>query len=52
MLDFLGLRNQARALENAVELAVAGGQGTSDIGGTLGTRETGDVIAAAIRNTT
>jgi 3-isopropylmalate dehydrogenase len=52
MLDFLGLRDQARALEGAVERAVADRQGTSDVGGTLGTRETGDVIAALIKTTT
>ena len=50
MLDFLGLAEQARALEAAVERAVIKRQGTTDIGGTLGTRETGDVIAALIRS--
>lgn len=50
MLDFLGLADQARALETAVERAVRDRQGTSDIGGTLGTRETGDLIAGMIRS--
>jgi 3-isopropylmalate dehydrogenase len=50
MLDFLGLPDQAGALEAAVERAVHERQGTSDIGGTLGTRETGDLIAAMIRD--
>lgn len=50
LLDFLGLVDQARAVEAAVERAVLERQGTKDIGGTLGTRETGDLIAARIRN--
>ena len=50
MLDFLGLDDQAGALEAAVERSVHERQGTSDMGGTLGTRETGDLIAAMIRN--
>jgi 3-isopropylmalate dehydrogenase len=49
MLDALGLADQARALEQAVEDAVAARQGTPDIGGTLGTRETGDYIAKGIK---
>ncbi len=49
MLDFLGLVDQARALEAAVERAVAERQGPVDIGGSLGTRETGDYIARVIR---
>ena len=49
MLDYLGLKPEALALEAAVQTAVAAGQGTSDIGGSLGTRETGDAIAARVR---
>jgi len=49
MLDHLGLAAEARAVEAAVTKAVVDRQGTSDIGGTLGTRETGDYIAAAVR---
>ena len=49
MLDHLGLGEQARAIESSVQQAVASRQGTADIGGTLGTRETGDHIARAIR---
>jgi isocitrate/isopropylmalate dehydrogenase len=49
MLDFFGLVDQARALEAAVERAVAERQGPVDIGGSLGTRETGDYIARVIR---
>ncbi len=49
MLEFLGLTSEARAVEHAVRESVLARQGTSDIGGTLGTRETGDCIAALIR---
>lgn len=49
MLDYLGLRQEARAVEAAVQAAVTSGQGTREIGGSLGTRETGDVIARGIR---
>ena len=37
-----------RAIERAVEAAVHAGQTTTDIGGTLGTREVGDWIAARL----
>jgi 3-isopropylmalate dehydrogenase len=49
MLDYLGLKPEALAVEAAVQEAVAAGQGTREIGGALGTRETGDYIAAHIR---
>jgi 3-isopropylmalate dehydrogenase len=49
MLDYLGRGREARAIEAAVQQAVAAGQGTVDIGGTLGTREAGDCIANMIR---
>ena len=48
MLETLGLETQARAMEAAVEQAVASGNVTKDIGGKLGTKETGDFIAANI----
>ena len=48
MLEYLGLSNEAAAIEAAVKDAVVGGHGTAEIGGTLGTRETGDYIANAI----
>jgi len=51
MLDHLGLRPEALAVEAAVQEAVSSGQGTQEIGGSLGTRETGDYIAAHIRRT-
>jgi 3-isopropylmalate dehydrogenase len=49
MLDHLGLTPEAAAIEAAVQQAVTAGQGTREIGGSLGTRETGDYIAKAIR---
>jgi 3-isopropylmalate dehydrogenase len=49
MLEYLGAAREARAIESAVERAVRERQGTKDIGGSLGTRETGNFIAAAIR---
>src|SRR5450432_486119 len=48
MLDYLGLSKEAAAIEAAVQEAVATGQGTTEIGGSLGTRETGDVISSNI----
>jgi 3-isopropylmalate dehydrogenase len=49
LLETHGLEVEARALEAAVERAVTSGNVTKDIGGTLGTRETGDYIAAQVR---
>jgi 3-isopropylmalate dehydrogenase len=48
MLETQGLESEARWIEGAVEDAVRTGQVTLDVGGTLGTRETGDYIAKAI----
>ena len=39
----------AAAIEAAVQDAVVNGQGTKEIGGSLGTKETGDYVAAAVR---
>jgi len=50
MLEYLGLKKEAAAIEAAVKDAVVSGHGTAEIGGTLGTRETGDHIASAIRS--
>jgi 3-isopropylmalate dehydrogenase len=50
MLDYLGMRPEAAAIEAAVQQAVVAGQGTPDIGGSLGTRETGDHIEALIKH--
>jgi 3-isopropylmalate dehydrogenase len=49
MLEFLGLPDEARVIEAAVRRAVIERCGTRDIGGTLGTHETGDWIAERIR---
>jgi 3-isopropylmalate dehydrogenase len=49
MLDHLGLTAEAGAIEAAVQDAVTTGNGTPEIGGTLGTRETGDYIVSQIR---
>jgi isocitrate/isopropylmalate dehydrogenase len=49
MLEYLGAGREASASEAAVQGAVTARQGTADIGGGLGTRETGDCVAAAIR---
>jgi 3-isopropylmalate dehydrogenase len=49
MLEYLGLTVEAAAVEDAVKESVVTGNGTADIGGQLGTRETGDHIAAVIR---
>ena len=48
MLETLGMKREATAIEAAVEQAVVSGNGTREIGGSLGTRETGDYISAAI----
>src|SRR5947207_2566561 len=49
MLAYLGLNEEAAAVEAAVQDSVVTGNGTAEIGGTLGTRETGDYIARAIK---
>jgi 3-isopropylmalate dehydrogenase len=49
MLENLGLLPEASAVETAVKDAVVSGHGTKEIGGALGTRETGDYIAKAIK---
>jgi 3-isopropylmalate dehydrogenase len=51
MLEYLGLKDEAAAVEAAVKQAVVNGQGTKEIGGSLGTRETGDCIAANVQRT-
>jgi len=50
MLDYLGWTDEAAAIEAAVKESVVSGNGTAEIGGNLGTRETGDYIVRAIRN--
>jgi 3-isopropylmalate dehydrogenase len=49
MLEYQGLTDEAAAIEAAVKESVVTGHGTAEIGGTLGTRETGDYIANAVR---
>ena len=49
MLETLGAVDEAKAIERAVEAAIAQNQTTSDIGGALGTREVGDWIAKRIQ---
>ena len=48
MLQSLGLIQEAATIEAAVKHAVVAGHGTKEIGGSLGTKETGDFIAKAI----
>jgi 3-isopropylmalate dehydrogenase len=48
MLEYLGAREEAAAIESAVEQAVRDRQGTPDIGGTLGTKETGEYVAGVV----
>ena len=48
MLETLGARDEANAVEAAVEAAIAEGQTTTDIGGSLGTRQVGDFISKTI----
>ncbi len=48
MLDYLGHRHAANAVETAVQKAVDENQVTGDIGGNLGTRECGDFVAGQI----
>ena len=50
MLETLGRKEEAAAIEAAVAAAVHADQTTMDIGGTLGTSEVGDWIAKRIRN--
>src|SRR3989441_2714051 len=49
MLEYLGMREEAAAIEAAVKQSVVSRNGTAEIGGKLGTRETGDYIANMIK---
>jgi 3-isopropylmalate dehydrogenase len=51
MLEYQGFTTEAGAIEAAVQDAVATGNGTQEIGGSLGTRETGDYIVSRIQKT-
>jgi 3-isopropylmalate dehydrogenase len=48
MLEFLGLPEAAASVEAAVKKSVVNGEGTAEVGGTLGTKEAGDVITKYI----
>jgi len=48
MLETLGLKDEATAIDRAVLTAVRERQVTADVGGNLGTKETGDFIAASL----
>ena len=50
MLEYLGLSAESAVIERVVAEAVRSGHGPAEIGGTLGTRETGDYVSAQIRN--
>jgi 3-isopropylmalate dehydrogenase len=56
LLAWHGRRNKAKsfetaagAIEKAVEAAIAAEKSTTDLGGRLGTRETGEAVAAFLR---
>jgi len=56
LLAWYGRRKKAKtfeaayvAIEKSVEAAIAAGESTADIGGRLGTRETGDAVTARVR---
>jgi 3-isopropylmalate dehydrogenase len=49
LLETSGAIAESKSIEGAVAAAVAEGQTTTDIGGSLGTREVGDWIADRIR---
>ncbi len=50
LLETLGAKDEAAAIEAAVLKAVRENQITADVGGKLGTREAGDFIASAVRD--
>jgi 3-isopropylmalate dehydrogenase len=49
MLETLGMPDEARAVDAAIQAAVNAGACTADAGGTLGTREAGEEIRKRIR---
>jgi 3-isopropylmalate dehydrogenase len=50
MLDYLGYRQAARAIEAAVAEAIQAGAVTQDLGGSLSTTEVGDAVAVRVRD--
>ena len=49
MLETLGWHDEAKRIESAVEAAVAAGETTTDIGGSRGTSQVGDWLAAQVK---
>ena len=49
MLETLGWNDEARRIEAAVEAAIVAGETTTDIGGSRGTTQVGDWLAAEVR---
>jgi isocitrate/isopropylmalate dehydrogenase len=49
MLEYLGFKEASEVIEAAVREAIAEGQTTRDLGGTLSTREAGDAISSRLR---
>ena len=49
LLETQGAADEAKAIDDAILRAVSENQVTADIGGSLGTREAGEFIAAAVR---
>jgi len=45
MLEYLGMKEEAQRIDSAVRAALSEGKTTADLGGSLGTRETGDWLA-------
>ncbi len=50
MLDHLGLPEEARRLEAAIEVVTAAGVRTPDVGGTAGTQAVTDAVVAALQD--
>jgi 3-isopropylmalate dehydrogenase len=48
MLDYLGMAEPAKAIEQAVGACVAANETTADVGGALGTREVTDAVMARL----
>jgi 3-isopropylmalate dehydrogenase len=44
MLEYLGLADEARAIDTAVTEAIRAGETTTDLGGTLGTKAAGEAV--------
>jgi 3-isopropylmalate dehydrogenase len=50
LLDYLGWSEEAARVEDAVRWAVAAERTTADVGGSLGTRATGDAVCERLRS--